>query len=104
VINSQLLQSIDAPSYRQLNIEAIQTLIELFEQNPDLVVDDDIILDALIGHAVRFAWMKHNQSTNYEEQKAKAWEEFYKLSPDECCGYFIEAFKYLAKIKNEGNV
>ena len=99
-----LLQSIDAPSYRQLNIEAIQTLIELFEQNPNLIVNDNIILDALIGHAVRFAWMKHNQNTNYEEQKAKAWEEFYKLSPDECSGCFIEAFKYLAKIKNEENV
>ncbi len=100
----ELLQSIDAPSYRQLNIEAIQTLIELFEQNPNLMVSDNIILDALIGHAVRLAWIKHNQNTNYEEQKAKAWEDFYRLSPDECSDYFIEAFKYLAKIKNEENV
>ena len=98
----ELLQSIESPSYRQLNIEAIQALTELFDQNPTLKVEGDIILDALIGHAVRLAWTKHNKNTNYEEQKAKAWEEFYKLPPDECARYFIEAFKYLAQTTSEG--
>jgi phosphorylase kinase alpha/beta subunit len=89
-----LLQSIAAPDYRQLNIEALESLVRLFRQNPELYVQDDLILDVLIGHAVRVAWQKHHHG-NYDEHRAGAWEAFYKLSPSQTDEAFIEAFMYL---------
>ncbi|MDD3059745.1 MAG: glycoside hydrolase family 15 protein [Sulfurimonas sp.] len=90
-----LLQSIEAPDYRQLNIELIKTLAKIFRQSPELYVNSDIILDVLIGHAVKIAWSKHNIDGNYDEQKAQAWESFYKLSPKETDKNFVDAFVHL---------
>lgn len=90
-----LLQSIPAPDYRQLNIEAIGSLARLFRQSPELHVDNDLILDVLIGHAVRIAWKENNTSDHYDEQRSQAWESMYRLSPQEADRAFIEAFMYL---------
>jgi phosphorylase kinase alpha/beta subunit len=89
-----LLQSIGAPDYRQLNIEAIESLVRLFRQNPELYVKNDLILDVLIGHAVRVAWEKEH-SGNYDEHRGQAWEAFYRLSPNQTDQAFIRAFMYL---------
>jgi phosphorylase kinase alpha/beta subunit len=89
-----LLQSITVPDYRQLNIEAIESLVRLFRQNPDLYVKDDLILDVLIGHAVRVAW-KNSHTGNYDEHRGQAWEAFYGLSPNQTDQAFIGAFMYL---------
>jgi phosphorylase kinase alpha/beta subunit len=91
----ELLQSIDAPDYCQLNIEALESLAKLFRQSPELHVDNDLILDVLIGHAVRISWEKHHRSENYGEQRGQAWEAFYSLSPMETDKMVIEAFIYL---------
>lgn len=91
-----LLQTIHAPEYRQLNIEAIENLAWLFKQNPDLRVDGDIILDVLIGHAVRIAWTEVHGDTHYHEQRTQAWETFYHLSPSETEQAFVKAFRYLS--------
>lgn len=91
-----LLQTIHAPEYRQLNIEAIESLAWLFKQNPDLHVDSDIVLDVLIGHAVRIAWSERHGDAHYHEQRAQAWESFYRLSPSDTERAFIEAFRYLS--------
>ena len=90
-----LLQNIAAPEYRQLNIEAIESLAELFKQNPDLRIESDLILDVLIGHAVRLAWEKEHADENYDERRGRAWEAFYALSPNRTETAFVEAFKYL---------
>ncbi len=90
-----LLQGIEATDYRQLNIEIIETLTGLFRQNPDLKVEDDLILDVLIGHAVRIAWEKEHGRGDYNEHRGKAWEAFYKRSPKETHAAFVEAFVYL---------
>ena len=90
-----LLQSIDTPDYRQLNIEALESLSKILKQNPDIKVDDDIILDVLIGHAVRIAWEREHGSERYDEERGQAWEAFYCLSPQETDKLFIEAFMYL---------
>jgi phosphorylase kinase alpha/beta subunit len=89
-----LLQSITVPDYRQLNIEAIESLVRLFRQNPDLYVKDDLILDVLIGHAVRIAW-ENSHSGNYDEHRGQAWKAFYGLSPNQTDQAFIGAFMYL---------
>ncbi len=102
-----LLQSIDAPDYRQLNIEAIESLARLFRQSPQLHVDSDLILDVLIGHAVRISWERGHRSGDYDEQRGQAWEAIYKRSPQELEGTFIEAFVYLLtlqEVHDEGRV
>ena len=92
-----LLQSIAIPVYKKLNIELIETLVELFLANPKLYIQNDLILDVLIGHVVRIAWMKKNSEKNYDEYKGEAWSSFYKLSVDEVQENFIEAFSFLMK-------
>ncbi|QSZ41932.1 glycosyl hydrolase family 15 [Sulfurimonas aquatica] len=99
-----LLQSIPAPDYRQLNIEAIESLARLFSQSPQLFVEDDLVLDVLIGHAVRISWKKYNTSDNYDEQRGQAWEAMYMYSPQETDKAFIDAFMHLLtpdKLENE---
>ena len=90
-----LLQGITAADYRQLNIEAIEALAKLFRNNPRFRIEDDLILDVLIGHAVRIAWEKEHGNGNYHEQRGEAWEAFYKCSPRETEEAFIAAFVYL---------
>ena len=58
-----LLQQIEAPDYRQLNIEVIESLARLLRHNPQIRLENDLILDVLIGHAVRIAW--HHNSYNF---------------------------------------
>ncbi|CAA6801026.1 MAG: Phosphorylase kinase alpha subunit [uncultured Thiotrichaceae bacterium] len=90
-----LLQSIHSPEYRQLNIEAIVSLAWLFRQSDALHIEDDLVLDVLIGHAVRLTWERQHTDGQYNEHRGQAWEEFYKLSPKEADNAFIEALMYL---------
>jgi phosphorylase kinase alpha/beta subunit len=96
-----LLQEITAADYRQLNIEAIESIAKLFKKNPDFHIKDDLILDVLIGHAVRISWEKEHGAGNYHEQRGRAWESFYKRSPRETDEAFIEAFVYLLSPQEE---
>ena len=90
-----LLQSIDAPDYRQLNIELIESLARLFRENPEFHLEDDLIMDVLIGHAVRISWEKNSASKHYNEQRSEAWKAFYKRTPVETDKAFLEAFMFL---------
>ena len=90
-----LLQGIGASDYRQLTIEIIESLVRLFRQNPDLHLKNDLIMDILIGHAVRISWKTNSSSRHYDEHRGEAWETFYKLSPEETNHAFMEAFMYL---------
>jgi len=92
-----LLQSISIPAYKKLNIELLESLLKLFKANPELYIENDLILDVLIGHAVRISWMKSTQSQKYDEHKGEAWSAFYKLSTLEVQENFIEAFSFLMK-------
>jgi phosphorylase kinase alpha/beta subunit len=48
-----LLNKIQAPQYRQLTIEALMAMVALVKRNPDLKIEDYIVLDVVTGHAVR---------------------------------------------------
>lgn len=91
-----LMQNIQVPEYRQLNVEAIESLGWLFKQNPDIRIDDDIVLDVLIGHAVRLAWTATHGEQGYNEQRSQAWDAFYHLAPPKTEEAFIEAFRFLS--------
>ncbi len=89
------LQHIESPEYRQLNIEALEALSDLFASNPDLVISGDLTLDVLIGHAVRIVWEREHPHSRYDESRGEAWDHFYRLSPQKVKEGYIHAFFYL---------
>ena len=100
-----LFNKIQAPEYRQVNVEALMELSELFDTNPDWQVDDYIVLDVLVGHAVRLAWIDggDHRAHRYLQDKAKAWRSFYLDSPYHCARYIAKAMQFLIEL-NEGEV
>jgi phosphorylase kinase alpha/beta subunit len=107
-----LLNKIVAPEYRQLNIEALMALSALSERNPDLNIEEYIVLDVLIGHAVRLAWLDPNSPhisnsdlddsafvpANYDRYKSSAWSAFYQSSPYICATYLVRSLQFLSQL------
>ncbi len=95
-----LLNKIEAPEYRQVNIEALMELAAIAQRNPELQIEDYIVLDVLIGHAVRLAWLERfpDKADRYDEYKAGAWRAFYNTSPTECASYIVKAFRFLTQV------
>ncbi|MBD1911247.1 MULTISPECIES: glycoside hydrolase family 15 protein [unclassified Leptolyngbya] len=95
-----LLNKIQAPEYRQINIEALMELAALFEQNPDFQIEQSIVLDVFIGHAVRLAWLDQHpeDGDRYDERKANAWSAFYEVSPYDCARFMAEALRFLTEL------
>lgn len=94
-----LLNKIDPPQYRQLNVEALLGLSALAERTPGLLIDDYVVLDVIIGHAVRLAWLDRSpdRAAHYEEDKAAAWAAFYETSPPLCGAYAVRALQFLTR-------
>jgi len=100
IIIDKLFQNISAPEYAQLNIEALENLAQIFKHNKLLQINDDLILDVLIGYAVKISWTnKYGEFENYDEKKANAWSEFYTLSPEQTNMAFTQAFIHLLNLK-----
>jgi phosphorylase kinase alpha/beta subunit len=100
-----LLNKIEAPEYRQVNIEALMELAAIAQRNPNLQIEDYIVLDVLIGHAVRLAWLERfpEKANRYDEYKAAAWRAFYNTSPTECAGHIVQACRFLTQV-GQGSV
>ncbi|BAZ33063.1 phosphorylase kinase alphabeta [Cylindrospermum sp. NIES-4074] len=98
-----LLNKIEAPEYRQVNIEALMELAAIASNNPNLQIEEYIVLDVLIGHAVRLAWLEHHpqSSDRYDEDKASAWRSFYNTSPRDCPSYILKAFRFLTEFETQ---
>ena len=98
-----LLNKMDASKYRQLTIEALTALAELFERTPELQIDDYLVLDVLIGHAVRLCWLDRHPEREavYEEDKPAAWQAFYDASPPVCAAGVVRALQFLARAGDE---
>lgn len=95
-----LLNKIQAAEYRQVNIEALMQLAAIVKQNPNLQIEDYIVLDVLIGHAVRIAWLEQHphHTAEYDRQKGAAWRSFYQTSPYRCAGYVAKALQFLMEL------
>lgn len=95
-----LINKIQAPEYRQVNIEALMELAAIAQKNPDFKIEEYLVLDVLIGHAVRLAWLqKHpGHALSYDEHKASAWSAFYKSSPYDCANAIAGALKFLTNL------
>ncbi|MDF0552453.1 glycoside hydrolase family 15 protein [Kamptonema sp. UHCC 0994] len=94
-----LLNKIGAPEYRQVNIEALMELAAIAQRNPELQIEEYIVLDILIGHAVRLSWLdRHPERVDeYDEDKAAAWNAFYDTSPYVCASHILSAFRFLTE-------
>ncbi len=92
-----LLNKIDAPEYRQLNMEAIDMIASFMRQNPDLEIEDHLVLDVLLGHAVRLAYIAHQPdlADAYHDNKADAWQFFYELDPSSSSNFMAQALRFL---------
>ena len=97
------LDKIQSPDFRQLTMETLQALALIFQENPDLQVDDTILTDTLINHAVRLSWLeKHpERAAHYEQDQALSWQGFYQLPPNEVANGIIDALNYLLNTSNE---
>jgi len=95
----RLLNKMDASKYRQVNIETMMTLAALADRTPELVIDDYLVLDVVIGHAVRLAWLAGHPDREpmYHEDTANAWQAFYETSPNECGVYVVRALQFLTR-------
>lgn len=92
-----LLNKIQAPVYRQLTVEALKAMASIFRENPSLQIDDTLLTDIIIGHAVRISWLQAHpgQKDNYEEYIALAWQAFYRLPPHEVANGILDALTHL---------
>ncbi|MGB3137797.1 MAG: glycosyl hydrolase family 15, partial [Nodosilinea sp.] len=97
---THLLNKIQSPEYRHVNLEALREMGEIFQANPDLYFEDYIYLDVLIGHAVRLSWLDHqpDRASAYESDKASAWQAFYRLPPTQCATYIAKALQFLTAL------
>jgi phosphorylase kinase alpha/beta subunit len=98
-----LLNKSKAPSYQQLVIEALHALRVILKANPTLAINGYIIVDVLIGHAVRLAWLDLHpeQEGIYNESRGAAWASFYASPPHQAANAFMAAFAFLLEQGSE---
>lgn len=101
-----LLNKIQAPEFRQLSIEALTALDVILGANPELSLDDDLVLDVIIGHAVRLAWLKRHPDRQhlYDRERAGAWRHFYNLPPHSVANAVMAAFAFLLQAGNSAEI
>jgi phosphorylase kinase alpha/beta subunit len=101
-----LLNKIQAPEYRQVNVEALMELTVIAQSNPDLKIQEYIVLDVLVGHAVRLAWLEQypEHEYTYAEHKATAWRAFYSSSPYDCASFIAKALQFLTLLSQAAAV
>jgi phosphorylase kinase alpha/beta subunit len=96
----QILNQIRSPSYRQLTLEALFALMAFAKANPGLKVDDVIIVEVIISHAVRLNWLAANpgREAAYNQHRADAWTLFYCTPPSQLKPRILESMNYLAQL------
>ncbi|MGY0196177.1 glycoside hydrolase family 15 protein [Leptothrix sp. BB-4] len=96
----ELLEKIQAPEYRQLTIEALLALSDIFRANADLRLGSWLVMDVLIGIAVRLGWQERrvgHVAADYNEHRAQAWTEFYANPPHRVANLVMAAVSYLVE-------
>jgi phosphorylase kinase alpha/beta subunit len=94
---NHLLNKIQSPVHRQLTVEALKAIASIFRDSVSLHIDDTLLTDTIISHAVRISWVQsHRESEeNYEEFLALAWQAFYRLPPHKVANGILDALKHL---------
>ncbi|MCW3062301.1 MAG: phosphorylase kinase alphabeta [Capsulimonas sp.] len=94
-----LLNKMDAVKFRQVTIETLVALCHLVERTPTLRIDDYLVTDVIVGHAVRLAWLGNHPDREgfYDEDKSEAWTHFYESSPQTCAAAVVKALQFLTQ-------
>ena len=94
---NHLLNKIQAPVYRQLTVEALKAIASVFRDNLSLHIDDTLLTDTIINHAVRISWLQSHPENkqNYEECVSLAWQAFYRLPPHKVANGILDALIHL---------
>ncbi|MDD5461943.1 MAG: glycoside hydrolase family 15 protein [Methylococcales bacterium] len=94
---NHLLNKIQAPIYRQLTVEALKSIASIFNKNLWLYIDDTLLIDIIIGHAVRINWLQSYPECkeDYEECVSSAWLAFYHNPPHEVANNILDALIHL---------
>ncbi|MGZ5076808.1 MAG: glycoside hydrolase family 15 protein, partial [Methylobacter sp.] len=94
---NHLLNKIQAPVYRQLTVEALKAVAAIFRENASLHIDDTLLTDIIIGHAVRISWLQSHPETkdSYDECVSLAWQDFYRLPPHKVANGILDALLHL---------
>jgi len=94
---NHLLNKIQAPVYRQLTVEALKAIASIFRENLSLHIDDTLLTDTIISHAVRISWLQSHPENkqNYEECVTLAWQAFYRLPPHKVANGILDALIHL---------
>ncbi|MFA5983343.1 MAG: glycoside hydrolase family 15 protein [Methylococcaceae bacterium] len=94
---NHLLNKIQAPVYRQLTVEALRALATIFKDNSELQIEDTLVTDILIGHAVRISWLQvhPDHKEHYENSVSLAWQAFYQLPPNAIANAILDALVFL---------
>ena len=97
---NHVLNKIQSPIYRQLSVEALQALACIVRDNPALKLDDTLVTDILIGHAVRISWLQQHPhfSDHYDDCVSLAWQAFYQLPPHAVANAILDALAHLLHI------
>lgn len=104
VLIERLLNKIQSPSYRQMTIEAVIAIMDALETNPDVALDDYLIVEVVIAHAVRLNWVRQYpaQVSNYNQYRGQAWQAFYQNPPSMIGTRIGEALEYLIQQGHKG--
>ena len=92
------LNRIQSYEYRQLVTEALSVLSRIFRANSSLTLNSYVVIDVLIGHAVRLNWQQaraEQHPPEFEQHRAEAWSEFYVAPPHQVATAISHAFEYL---------
>ncbi|MFA3790201.1 glycoside hydrolase family 15 protein [Aliiglaciecola sp. SL4] len=105
LMTEHMLNNIHAAEYRQLTIESLNAMASFFEQNPSLKIDEPIIVDAAIGHAVNLAYLDKfpERANRYSDYKSQAWEYFYTISPQQTTAFIVSALSMLLTVRPSAN-
>lgn len=101
---SHVLNKIQNPVYRQLTVETIIAIASFFKQNVSLQIEDTLITDVIINHAVRIAWLQSHPEDvdSYDDHASLAWQIFYQLPPHQVSNAVMDALIYLLSTDQTG--
>lgn len=93
----RLLNRIESPSYRQLTLEALVAVMSVSDSNPEIELQDYVVVEVIIAHAVRLNWVNSHQQEEYEYNmhRGEAWQIFYHSPPSVVSKHIGEALSYL---------
>ena len=101
----ELLNRIQAPEYRQLCIEALMALSDITRANRAVRLNQPLVLDVLIGRAVRLGWQQGGGAmAAYNEHVAEAWQALYDSPPHRVGNLVMAAVAFLVAASKEAAV